>query len=96
MCKAGYLYSRITLNVDLKLNVEDPMALHTHCHFQAMDFWEKFEAVRAVDSDFYFWGHMFELMGKNARWQTLDPLIGRISDDPATEWIDVKDLFLKS
>ncbi len=91
--KAGYLYSRTILNVDLELNIHDPMALHTHCHFQAEDFWQKFDAVKAVDGDFYFWGHTFELMGKESRWQELDARIGRISDDPAVEWIDVKDLF---
>jgi hypothetical protein len=32
-------------------------------------------------------------VGKDDRGQELDSLIGRISDDPATEWIDVKDLF---
>jgi len=42
----------------------------------------------------YFWGHTFELMGDNARWQKLDSMIGRLSDDPASEWIDVRDLFL--
>jgi len=91
--KAGYLYSRTVGNVALKLNTDDPMALHTHCHFLASDFWDKFEAVKAVDGDFYFWGHAFELMGDDARWQELDAQIGRLTDDPATEWIDVRDLF---
>lgn len=91
---AGYLYSRTTRNVDLKLNMDDPMALHTHCHFSAPNFWEKFEAVKAVDGDFYFWGHSFELMNDDTRWQELDTKIGRLTDDPATEWIDVKDMFI--
>lgn len=93
--KAGYLYSRTTENVDLDLNTKDPMALHAHCHFLATDFWEKFNAVKAVDGDFYFWGHAFELMGNDARWQKLDTMIGRLTDDPATNWIDVRDLFVK-
>jgi peptidoglycan/xylan/chitin deacetylase (PgdA/CDA1 family) len=93
--KAGYLYARTTENVMVDLNVDDPMALHTHCHFLAADFWDKFEAVKAVDGDFYFWGHTFELMGEDARWQSLDSMIGRLTDDPATEWIDVRDLFEK-
>jgi peptidoglycan/xylan/chitin deacetylase (PgdA/CDA1 family) len=91
---AGYLYSRTTKNVDLRLNTDNPMALHTHCHFLAEDFWHKFEAVKAVDGDFYFWGHTFELMGDDARWGALDSQIGRLTDDSATIWIDVKDLFL--
>ena len=93
--KAGYLYSRTTKNVDLDLNINDPMALHTHCHFLAADFWERFNAVKAVDGDFYFWGHTFELMGDDTRWQELDTMIGRLTDDAATEWIDVRDLFVK-
>ncbi len=87
--RAGYLYARTTGNVELRLNIEDPMALHTHCHFLSPDFWERFEMVKAVDGDFYFWGHTFELMGDDVRWQELDALIGRLTDDRATEWIDV-------
>jgi hypothetical protein len=93
--KAGYLYSRTTENISLRLNVDDPMALHTHCHFLAPHFWERFDAVKADNGDFYFWGHTFELMGDDARWQELDTLIGRLTDDPSTEWIDVRDLFIK-
>jgi peptidoglycan-N-acetylglucosamine deacetylase len=92
VARAGYLYSRTTKNVELNLNIDDPMALHTHCHFLAPNFWEKFEAVKAIDGDFYFWGHTFELMGDDVRWQELDAKIGRLSDDPATEWIDVRDM----
>ena len=93
--QAGYLYARTTKYVDLRLNLDDPMALHTQCHFLAPNFWEKFAAAKAVDADFYFWGHTFELMGNEARWQELDAMIGRLSDDPATEWVDVRDLFAK-
>jgi len=92
--KAGYLYARTTKNIDLELNLCDPMALHTHCHFLDPLFWNKFEAVKAIDGDFYFWGHTFELMGDDTRWLELDAMIGRLSDDPDTEWIDVLDLFI--
>jgi hypothetical protein len=91
--KAGYVYARTTGKADRHLNLDDPLALHPHCHFLAPDFWEKFEAVKAADGDFYFWGHTFELMGDDARWQQLDAMIGRLSNDPATEWIDIKDLW---
>lgn len=91
--EAGYLYSRTTKNAKCELNVDDPMSLHPHCHFLAPNFWEMFEEVKVTDGDFYFWGHTFELMGNNARWQELDFMIGRLSDDPVTEWIDVRDLF---
>lgn len=91
--KAGYLYARTTENVDL-LNINKPMTLHSHCNFLSPDFWKKFEAVKAVDGDFYFWGHTFQLMGKDEGWQELDKTIGALTDDPQTEWIDVIDLFL--
>lgn len=65
------------------------------CHFLASNFWEKFKAVKAIDGDFYFRGHTFELMGDEARWQDLDAMIRRLSDDPATEWTDVRELFIK-
>lgn len=94
--KAGYLYSRTTENIALDLNLDDPMALHTHCHFLAPTFWDKYEAVKANDGDFYFWGHSFELMGDDARWQQLDRMIGRISDDADSNWIDVRDLFMEA
>ncbi len=32
-------------------------------------------------------------MGDNGRWRELDSVMGRLTDDPATEWIDVRDLF---
>ena len=86
-------HSQIDRDLYKNLNVDDPMALHTHCHFLSPNFWETFEAIKAIDGDFYFWGHTFELMGIDARWQNLDTTIGRLSDDPATQWIDVKDLF---
>lgn len=92
--KAGYLYSRTTVNAGLKLNFDEPMALHAHCHFLAPDFWGKFNKIKAVNGDFYFWGHTFELMGNDARWQELETIIARLTDDQATEWVDVRDLFL--
>lgn len=92
--QTGYLYARTTKPAALELELRDPMALHPHCHFLAENFRQTFEAVKAVDGDFYFWGHTFELMGEDARWQELDALMGRLSDDPATTWIDVRELFM--
>lgn len=92
--EAGYLYSRTTVNENIKLNIKDPMAFHAHCHFLAPDFWKKFEEIKTVNGDFYFWGHSFELMGNNDRWNELDKTIGLLTDDLSTEWIDVRDLFM--
>lgn len=87
---------RITRNVDLELNMHDPMALHMHCHFLSPRFWENLEATKAVDGDFYFRSHTFERMGSDTRWHDLDMMIGKLTDDLTTDWIDVKDLFTVS
>ena len=92
--QAGYRYARTTLNVGLKLNIDDPMALHTHCHFLADDFWDKYRKAQEADCDFYFWGHSFELMGDDRRWDKLEALQAQISEDPKSHWVDVVDLFL--
>lgn len=92
--QAGYRYSRTVENVDFKLNVEDPMALKTHCHFSHADFWDKYAKVREADGDFYFWGHTFELMGDQKRWDDLEAMIAKISEDAKAQWIDVIDLFV--
>lgn len=91
--KAGYLYARTIENSALKLNVEDPMELKPQCHFSHPDFWDKFEKVRQIDGDFYFWGHTFELFGDQARWDALESMIERISSTPGVKWIDVVDMF---
>lgn len=93
--EAGYLYARTTENSDFLLNVGDPMALKPHAHFSHPDFWTKYEKVREADGDFYFWGHTFELFGDKKRWNDLEAMIAKISEDPKAEWIDVVDLFVK-
>ncbi|MDA1044751.1 MAG: polysaccharide deacetylase family protein [Verrucomicrobia bacterium] len=91
--QAGYHYARTTLNVEHTLNTDDPMVLHTHCHFLNPDFWPKYLAAQQADRDFYFWGHTFELMNDDRRWDELEAMQARISEDPQSEWIDVIDLF---
>lgn len=93
--KAGYVYARTTKNSELLLNADDPLELKPQCHFSHADFWEKFEKVRQLDGDFYFWGHAFELLGEQKAWDELERKIERISSAPGVEWIDVIDLFIQ-
>lgn len=90
---AGYLYARTTKNVDGALPLSDPMELHPHCHFMDPKFWGKYEAVRAMDGVFYFWGHSYEMMDDPALWAAFEAKLARIADDPKAEWIFVADLF---
>jgi peptidoglycan/xylan/chitin deacetylase (PgdA/CDA1 family) len=91
--KAGYRYARTTRNAEGDLTLDDPMAQSSNCHFRSPDFWVKFEEARRKDADFYFWGHSFELLGDQERWDELARQMERISDAPGVKWIDVIDLF---
>ncbi len=90
---AGYLYSRTTKNISGPLPLNDPMELHSHCHFMASEFWDKYEEVRRQDGIFYFWGHSYEMMDDEALWGEFESKIARITDDPKVGWSDIVDLF---
>ncbi len=90
---AGYLYARTTKNIDGKLPMDDPMALHSHCHFMNEAFWRKFEEVRKLDGVFYFWGHSYEMMDDPALWDEFEAKLAKISTDSQVEWVDIVDLF---
>lgn len=92
--EAGYLYARTVANVDGALPLGDPMELPSHCHFMSPEFWSKYEAVRAMDGIFYFWGHAYEMMDSEALWGELEAKMDRIAADPQVEWIHVRDVFL--
>ena len=90
---AGFLYGRSTKNIDGLLPLDDPMELHSHCHFLSPEFWAKYEKIRELDGVFYFWGHSYELMADIELWGELEYKLAKISGDPKAEWIDVIDLF---
>ena len=90
---AGYLYARSCKNVDGELPLNDPMALPSHCHFMSPDFWTRYEAVRAIDGVFYFWGHSYEMMDDRALWDEFESKLARIAADSKARWIDIVDLF---
>lgn len=43
---------------------------------------------------FYFWGHSYEMMDDPKLWDEFESKIAFLSQDPRTEWVDVRDLFL--
>ncbi|MFA6290649.1 MAG: hypothetical protein WC637_02645, partial [Victivallales bacterium] len=91
---AGYLYARTCKNIDGILPLDDPMALHSHCHFLSPEFWSKYEKVRESNGIFYFWGHSYEMKDDNVLWSDFESKLARISNDPKVEWIDIIDLFV--
>jgi peptidoglycan/xylan/chitin deacetylase (PgdA/CDA1 family) len=89
---AGHVYARTVINVDHVFPVEDPMALHSNCHFMAPDFWGRFERVRAEDGVFYFWGHSYEMV-TDEDWLEFDRKITRLSSEPTAKWVRLPELF---
>jgi len=89
--ECGHTYARTVENVDKPFPPEDPMALHSHCHFLALDFWEKFEKVRNEDGVFYFWGHSYEICTE-PMWDAFEIKIKTISETPGAEWQFIADL----
>lgn len=88
--QAGHLYARTVQNVDQAFPPTDPTAFHPHCHFKSPDFWLKFEAERARDGIFYFWGHSYELITED-EWTAFEDQIRRLS--AVGEWANLPDLF---
>lgn len=91
---AGHIYARTCDNTETVLPCADPMRLASSCHFQAADFWERFERVRAADGVFYFWGHSYEILDE-AAWWAFDQQIARISAEPRVRWVDLPELFAR-
>ena len=67
------------------------MAFHPDCHFLAENFWGLFEAAKAEDRVFYFWGHSYELITEED-WSGFEQKIARLSGDPVVEWEDIANL----
>lgn len=85
--EAGHVYARTTLQTAAVVPFSDPMTLHPSCHFLAPDFWEHYEASKAVGV-FYFWGHSYE-MTTEGMWHDFESMVARITNDPASVWCDV-------
>lgn len=87
----GFAYGRTTENTYDVTKNKEPLALATNCHFQACDFWDRFERARETGV-FYFWGHSYEMYEYDGLWDSLEDKIRTISQDPGCEWVDVIDI----
>ncbi len=87
----GFAYGRTTASTyDLRENKE-PLTMAASCHFQAEDFWERYEKSKETGF-FYFWGHSYELFEYDALWASLEDKIKTITEDPDAEWANVIDI----
>ena len=87
----GFAYGRTTENTYDVTSNKEPLALATNCHYQAPDFWERFEKARPTGV-FYFWGHSYEMYEYDGLWDSLEDKIRTISEDPDCEWANVIDI----
>ena len=56
LAEAGFRYGRTVENLaDVTAN-DNPLALHSSCHFLDWRFWQRFDEAKATGV-FYFWGH---------------------------------------
>ena len=67
------------------------MALLPSCHFQANDFYQRYEEAKKTGV-FYFWGHSYEMQEYDELWRQLEMKIQYISEDPDSVWADVIDI----
>lgn len=89
--EAGFKYGRTCENTDDVTKCANPLVLPSSCHFQAGDFWAKYEAAKKTGV-FYFWGHSYEMFEYDMFWRRYEETIRIISADPDAEWVDVIDL----
>lgn len=88
----GFAYARLVGETDDVTKYTDPMLLTPNCHFQARDFYERYEKAKSTGV-FYFWGHTYEMMDSDGMWNQLEQKIAYITRDPESEWADVIDIF---
>ena len=88
----GFAYARLVGETDDITQYSDPMLLTPNCHFQARDFYERYEKAKSTGV-FYFWGHTYEMMDSDGMWNQLEQKIAYITNDPESEWADVIDIF---
>lgn len=89
--EAGFAYGRTTQNSSDVAGCEETMALHPSCHFQANDFYGRYEEAKKTGI-FYFWGHSYEMQEYDELWRQLEMKIQFISEDPDSVWADVIDI----
>ena len=67
------------------------MAMRTTVAFNAPNFWEEFNRIKAKGGVFLFWGHAF--FRTEAEWFDIETKIARLSQDPSVVWVNTSDLF---
>lgn len=87
----GFAYGRTTNNRDDVTTNEEPLLLDSNCHYQACDFYRRFEKARETGV-FYFWGHSYEMYRYDELWAHFEEKIRFLSEDPDVEWVNVIDL----
>ena len=95
LLEAGFEYGRTAEYTGCVESYENPMMLHSSCHFQDPFFYQKYENAKARGGIFYFWGHSYEMMDSQGMWKQLEDKIAFIADDSAARWIDVIDIVRK-
>ena len=91
--EAGFAYGRTTAYTeDVLGDNPEPLALKSNCHFLSRDFWTRYDAAKARDGVFYFWGHSYEIYEYGPLWAQLEAKIRAISEDPDAEWVNVVDV----
>jgi len=88
---AGYLWARTCENTPDFYPVADPMAMRTTVGFNAQNFWQEFNRIKAKGGVFIFWGHTF--FRTEAEWSDIEAKIARLSQDPSVVWVNTSDLF---
>jgi len=85
---AGHAYARTTQAVAQAWPVAEAMALHPNCHFQAGDFWDRFEQAQP-SGVFYFWGHSYQ-MTTEAQWAAFEADLQRLA--ALAQWCEVGEI----
>lgn len=88
----GFLYGRTTKYTDNVGCTDAPLQLHSSCHFMDRGFVDKFNAAKAQNGIFYFWGHSYEMMDCEGLWDQFEQKMILLSEDPEVRWIDVIDI----
>jgi len=89
--KGGHIWARTCKNTSDFDPADNPMAFRTTVAFNAANFWQEFNRIKAKGGIFIFWGHAFFRTEKE--WSDLEAKIAIISQDPAVVWVNTSDLF---
>lgn len=91
--EADHVYARTCENTTPCFPPTEPLRFAADCHYAAMDFRERYQHAKSVNSSvFYFWGHSYEFLTE-ADWQDFSGKLDLFNMDPDAVWCDLPDLF---